>query len=117
MQVRLWGFGMFLGRCTGKGAEGLYVNRFLFTPWSVTLTRDVWEGKHFKRLPKCSDWPLLARALGWIVEYETALEREVGPQYRAQCLWGWENKDVTARDLQAGWIDLRQRVQQLHATA
>lgn len=113
LQLRLWGFGLFLGRPRGDAFEGLYVNRYAFTPWYSTLRGDVWEAHRFKRLPRSTDWPLLARALRWVEMYEQNVQSAVGPQYREQCLRGWQDHQLTAPSLRQGWIELERRVARL----
>ena len=79
--LRLWGFGFFIGE-----GEGVYVNRYNFTPRHVAMPVDVWEAKYFARTPYAQDYELVALGLRTIIQVEETVLRIAGLPYRQQCL-------------------------------
>jgi hypothetical protein len=98
VHVRLWGFGFFYG-----GSEGIYLNRYAFTPLSARLSDDVWTPKPFARLCLSQNFIAIAEAVRWIAHFEKTVQTGMGIDYRNRCLLGWSNRALAPRDFLDAW--------------
>ena len=102
--VRLWGFGVYIGR-----AEGLYLNRFEFAPRRAVL-EDTWSPERLTRGPKAADHSLVADLVTWVAAYEQWVESAAGRSFRQASMLGWSAKVADPIDLAMDWMSLRDAV-------
>ncbi len=104
--VRLWGFGFYFG-----AAEGLYLNRYDFTP-RAALSSDLWQSaQEMAGLPRAADLSLMASALHWISNYEAWVAASMGPPYRQTTLVGWKLRASSPALLVRAWSELAHEIQ------
>ncbi len=103
--LRLWGFGFFIGE-----GEGVYVNRYNFTPRHVVMPEDVWETKYFARAPYSQDYELFALGLRTIIKVEETVLRHAGLPYRQRCLSLLEKAFFEPYAFLAEWRALERQV-------
>ncbi len=100
-RVRLWGFGLSFGT-----ADGLYLNRFDFTPRAARAS-DLWQGpQEMAGLPRSADLSRLSAMLEWISRYEAWIAASQGASYRRTTLAGWKLRVSTPTLLARSWSDL-----------
>ena len=103
--LRLWGFGFFIGE-----GEGVYVNRYNFTPRHVVMPEDVWETKYFARAPYSQDYELFALGLRTIIKVEETVLRRAGLPYRQRCVSSLEKAFFEPYAFLAEWRALERQV-------
>jgi hypothetical protein len=112
-QLVLWGFGLFYG----DGAEGgLYLKRYAFAPlWCPypDLRAALWRPEDLPefqapRTPheRNSVQRLLSAALRWTAGYESWVLATLGPDYRRECLAGWDKAVAEAETVPGHWLRL-----------
>ncbi len=98
VRVRLWGFGLYFG-----GLEGIYLNRFAFTPKRAPFRPDWQSREEMEALPPCRDLLLLTRAAAWVAEYERWILREAGSPHREEALRSWKHAVSGPAGVAASW--------------
>lgn len=105
LQIRLWGFGLFFG-----GEEGIFVNRFDFTPREAQAAQ-CWQGiEAMTDLPRAGLGSSLPEALRWIGAYEAWVLQRLGTGYRRACLASWPAAVSTPALLPDAWLELAAEV-------
>ena len=105
LQIRLWGFGLFFG-----GEEGIFLNRFDFTPREAQIGQ-CWQGiDAMTDLPRASLRSSLPEALRWIGAYEAWVLRSCGTGYRRACLASWPAAVSTPVQLAEAWLEFAAEV-------
>ena len=112
-QVVLWGFGLFYG---DAAYGGLYLKRYAFAPlWcpNPDLRAALWrpeelpEFRHAQTPRELTSVErLLSAVLHWTAEYETWVLATLGPDFRRQCLVGWDKAVALAEAVPAHWLRL-----------
>ena len=102
--IRLWGFGVYIGR-----EQGIYLNRYEFLPRLASLA-DAWTPAALARGPRALELPLLAAFLEWVCRYETWVEEQKGQAYRRSVLLGLGLRSAAAVDLAVDWLGLQEAV-------
>jgi len=106
LRVRLWGFGMYFG-----AAEGIYINRYEFTPRTARFQEPWQSAESMSRLPRSGSFELLAQAAHWIAEYENWVLDAAGLPYRRAALSGWKETCSAPGSIASAWRRLASEIQ------
>lgn len=84
--------------------EGIYINRYGFTPRLAAASRASWQSvEEMRSLPATADTLLLEKAVWWIADYERWVLANYGKAYRTACLAGWGKYGLPDSGLPAAW--------------
>ncbi len=108
--IALWGFGVWYG---SREFGGIFLNRFNYTPrWGNfdSLALGIHWPEDLPPLGRPTNqhqWQrahrLCCQMMAWIASYETWVRREVGLDYRRQCVATWLRPFVAAEQMPAAW--------------
>ncbi len=101
LRVRLWGFGMYFGE-----DEGIYLNRFEFTPRAARLTAAWQDADAMSALPRSHRIDLLAQTAYWIATYESWVTASVGLAWRRRALHSWKDSSAHPAKIASEWSNL-----------
>ncbi len=113
--VILRGFGVFFG---DDGLGGIFMPRYVFRPKFTTeavLECPPWADEDLPKLRHPTEqqieaWTSLTLDLiNWIKDYETAIVKRLGIEYRESTLLNWNNgkrKCIQAQEMASSWQDI-----------